>query len=75
MDTKNTPILPHLLTGGQVARWLLVSTRCVAQMARAGELPSVLLPNGDVMFEPSALLAWLEGRRRPVVKKGGDDAA
>jgi excisionase family DNA binding protein len=58
--------LPYLLTAHEVAAWLCTTERRVLRMAREGELPHVLLPGGDVMFEPAALVKWLAHQRQPL---------
>jgi excisionase family DNA binding protein len=68
----STATLPRLLTADEVASWLLLTTRAVVKMARARSIPAVELPDGSFLFEPAALVAWLEARR---TKVGPDDAA
>jgi hypothetical protein len=60
MATQN---LPALLTPGEVSKWLLLPLRTVERLGRAGELPAVELPNGDLLFEADALIVWLKTRR------------
>jgi hypothetical protein len=46
-----TPTLPRLLTPTQVGDWLCLSPLQVERMARRQDIPSVRLPNGDLMFD------------------------
>jgi len=55
--------LPRLWTAQEVALWLSCSTRQVIRWAKAGHLPSILLPDGERMFDPVELAAWLAKRR------------
>jgi hypothetical protein len=61
----DTPTLPRLLTLMDVALWLDLSVRQVRQMARRGEIPARTLPNGELVFEESALRNWLETLQTP----------
>jgi hypothetical protein len=60
----NPTTLPDLLTPLDVALWLSLPTREVERMARRGQVPCVELPSGDLMFERTALVGWLESLRR-----------
>jgi len=64
------PELPYLLSAYEVAAWLLLTERRILRMAKAGELPCVQLPDGNVMFEKPALLEWLALQRRPRRERG-----
>jgi excisionase family DNA binding protein len=66
METK----LPRLLTIQDVALWLACPTRQVVRWAKAGELPFITLPDGELMFEQSELAAWIELRRNGDVGDG-----
>jgi hypothetical protein len=59
MDTP----LPVMLTPLDVAAWLSLPSRRVEQMARRGEIPSVTLPTGDLVFDRAELVAWLDSLR------------
>jgi hypothetical protein len=67
-----TATLPRLLTADEVAAWLLLTTRAVVKMAKARSIPAVELPDGSFLFEPAALVDWIEARR---TKGGAGDAA
>jgi hypothetical protein len=60
------PALPFMLTASEVGSWLFLTTRDVIRMARRGDIPAVVLPDGDIRFDREALLAWVAGLpRRP----------
>jgi hypothetical protein len=59
----DAPTLPLLLTPMDVGLWLSLSTRQVEKMARRGEIPSIKLPNGDLVFDRAELLMWLDQLR------------
>jgi hypothetical protein len=46
-----------------VALWLTCPTRHVIRWA-AGKLPSITLPDGELVFNPAELAAWLERQRK-----------
>jgi excisionase family DNA binding protein len=54
-----------LLLPCQVASLLTMTTRAVVKMARAGELPYVELPDGEILIDRADLLRWVQARRRP----------
>lgn len=51
-----------LFTAREVAEMLGVSTETVLRWVRAGKLPAVRLPSGQIRFEPDALDAWITER-------------
>jgi hypothetical protein len=55
--------LPRLWNTQDVALWLNCTPRQVIRWAKAGKLPCITLPDGDVMFDPAELMAWLTTRR------------
>jgi excisionase family DNA binding protein len=57
--------LPPLLTLHDVAEWLGQPAHRVRRMARRGELPSVPLPGGEILFDAADLTHWVQSRRRP----------
>ena len=59
MDTT----LPRLWTAQDVALWLCSPTRQVLRWAKTGELPAKTLPDGEYVFDPLELSAWLTKRR------------
>ena len=54
-----TAILPALLTPDDVAQWLSVPRARVLRMVRAGTIPHVRLPTGDIVFDAVALAEWI----------------
>jgi hypothetical protein len=38
-------------------------TRHVERMAKRGQIPSITLPNGDIVFDQAELLMWLDHLR------------
>jgi hypothetical protein len=65
--------LPVLLTPHDVGLWLTLPTNEVLRLARRGQIPSITLPNGEVMFEPARLARWVAGL--PAGAPGGEGAA
>jgi excisionase family DNA binding protein len=55
----NRPPLPKLLTVTEVGEWLLLTPRQVTRLAKRGEIPSIAVPGGDLMFEAADLIEWL----------------
>ena len=55
--------LPHLLTPQDVASWLSLPTDRVVRMARRGDIPCLILPGGDMLFDQLELVGWLAGFR------------
>lgn len=49
---------------------LNMSTRHVHNLVRAGQLPHVAFPNGEVRFDLDDLRQWIESRKRPVAEEG-----
>jgi hypothetical protein len=43
--------------------WLSLPTARVVRLAREGEIPCLVLPGGDLLFDPSELTEWLRTRR------------
>jgi glutathione S-transferase len=65
--------LPHLLTVHDVALWLSMPPGRVLRLVRAGQIPHLVLPDGEPMFEAAALAQWADTLR--FERKGGPDAA
>lgn len=61
--------LPELLRRDDVADWLGVSAQRVSRLARAGEIPAVVLPGGDLAFDRARLAEWI--RARPTAGREG----
>lgn len=55
--------MPTLLTPADVARWLTLPTPKVERLARRGEIPAIVLPDGNLVFSGDELSRWLEGLR------------
>ena len=47
-----------------VGNWLCLPTRTVERMAKLGEIPSITLPNGELVFDHMELHEWLEKLRK-----------
>jgi hypothetical protein len=62
----------NLWTELKVATLLSLPVRTVVRMAKAGQIPCAVLPNGDLVFDPADLAKWLDSLKRPVA--GGHDA-
>jgi hypothetical protein len=58
--------LPQLLIASDVATWLWLTTRQVERMAKAGQIPSRRLPNGDLVFDVAELRRWAASLPRPL---------
>jgi hypothetical protein len=56
--------LPSLWTPHDVALWLSIPPARVVRLARRGVLPSISLPDGEVLFDPAELAHWLEALRK-----------
>jgi hypothetical protein len=59
----STATLPVLLSSTDVGQWLNLSPGQVERMARRGQVPSIRLPNGDLLFDRVELLQWLDHLR------------
>ena len=59
MDTA----LPRLWTAQDVSFWLCCPTRQVLRWAKDGKLPSIKLPDGELVFDPAELSDWLTKQR------------
>jgi excisionase family DNA binding protein len=51
-----------LLTAREVAKLLGVTPATVLRWTRAGELPAITLPSGQIRYQQDALEQWLAGR-------------
>jgi hypothetical protein len=56
-------ILPSLITAVEVGQWLSLSTRVVERMARRREIPSLVLPSGELLFDCAELAQWAQTLR------------
>jgi hypothetical protein len=55
--------IPRLMTPLDVGLWLTLPTEKIIRWARLGKIPCIVLPGGDLLFDPTELRAWLEQRR------------
>lgn len=60
-----TASLPELLTSLDVGAWLSIPARQVEKLARNGDIPCILLPDGTLAFRAADLAAWSERLPRP----------
>ena len=56
--------MTRLLTAREAAESLGLVPETILNWARTGQLPSIVLPSGQVRISEDDLLAWLEERRR-----------
>lgn len=56
-----------LLTPGEAAEILNVSTRTMYRWVQGNRIPFIRLPGGDVRINEDELLAWLDERHHRVV--------
>jgi len=59
MNAANT-----LLDAYDAAEMLLLSTRRVRALARDGQLPHIVLPGGEIRFDPDDIRKWVETRKQ-----------
>jgi hypothetical protein len=52
-----------MMTAAEVGAWLVLTTRAVERLAKDRAIPAVQLPDGSFLFEPAALVRWIESRR------------
>mgnify|MGYP001006670426 CR=1 FL=1 len=57
--------MTHLLFDSEAAELLRLTSRQVAKLAKRGELPHVVLPGGEVRYDPDDLAKWVAARKRP----------
>lgn len=67
-----TATLPELLKTIDVSNWLAMSERRVARLAKRGRIPAIVLPDGELAFEPEKLAEWI--RTQPAATEGTRDA-
>jgi hypothetical protein len=63
-------VLPRLMTPNDIGRLLSCPTARVVRMARAGQIPYVLLPDGDILFDEADIARWIAEKKQV----GGGDA-
>jgi len=61
MDTNE-----KLLTAGEIAGILQMPEARVARYAKAGTIPHLRLPGGEIRFLAADVRAWLDGQRQAV---------
>jgi hypothetical protein len=54
-----------------VAFWLCIPAKRVAQLARDRVIPHVELPSGELLFDSAELAEWVRQFRRPVLADRG----
>jgi hypothetical protein len=62
--------LPYLITTLDVGIWLSMPTARVLCLARAGKIPCLLLPDGEIAFDRDELTRWSEGLRQQPREEG-----
>jgi len=55
-----------LLTTAEAAQLLRMLPARLARLAKAGKVPTVLLPDGELRFDVGDLRGWIEQHKRPV---------
>lgn len=72
MRNENSPLLIDAREAGRLLNMLPAR---VARLAKRGELPCVLLPDGEHRYIADDLREWVLNRRRPAMTgEGSDDA-
>jgi hypothetical protein len=66
----NTSILLHDF---EAAGLVKMTTRRLVRLAKLGEAPCIMLPDGEVRFRESDLRAWVEKYKRPAAEGVGHD--
>jgi hypothetical protein len=61
-----------LLDAYDAAEILLLSTRRVRALARDGQLPHIVLPGGEIRFDPVDLSQFVERHKRPATDGGAE---
>jgi excisionase family DNA binding protein len=67
--------LPRLLTVSDVSDWLSLPSRQVLRLVRQGQIPCIVLPGDEVVFDRDELIKWFESLREQRKTAGDDDAA
>jgi hypothetical protein len=55
---------PQYWTAQDVGLWLTLPTGRVIRLARRGAIPCIVLPDGELLFDPAELTAWLDAHRK-----------
>jgi hypothetical protein len=61
------------MTPQDVGLWLNMPTARVIRLARKGEIPCLALPDGELLFDPTELVAWIARLRKPVTPEAEAD--
>jgi len=56
---------PLLIDSREAGKLLQMLPNRVTRLAKRGELPCVLLPDGEYRYRTADLLAWIKEHRRP----------
>lgn len=64
-----------LLTDSEAAKALRMLRSRLVRFARAGKVPCVILPDGEVRFRRDDLVEWVAGFRQPVETGEQNEAA
>jgi predicted site-specific integrase-resolvase len=59
-----------LLTDGEAAGRLRMLPIRLVRLAKAGRVPCVVLPDGEIRFSESDLREWVETHKRPMTEGG-----
>jgi excisionase family DNA binding protein len=54
-----------LLTDGEAAKLLRILRTRLVRLARAGKVPCVILPDGEIRFSRADLIEWVAAYRHP----------
>lgn len=57
--------MTHLITDSEAADLLRMPTSRLVRLAKAGNVPHVLLPDGEVRFSPDDLAGWINAHKQP----------
>lgn len=57
--------MTRLLTDGEAANRLRILPTRLVRMAKAGQIPHVALPDGEIRFDEGDLSRWVDRYRRP----------
>jgi hypothetical protein len=60
-----------LISEAEAAGLLRILRTRLVRLARAGKAPCVILPDGEIRFRRSDLVAWVEMYQRPADVGGG----
>jgi hypothetical protein len=57
-------VLPRLMTPHEIGQLLSWPPARAVRMARAGQIPHVLLPDGDILFDEADIAQWIATRKQ-----------